>query len=167
MFSAAVPKFFTVRFLSVMMEKILSGLSPDPLSEKKSRLDVTKSLKGGDPQVMGIVLFIMHILCYLKGKDDTNINVHTIKYENVVTNPKEELEKIVCFLGKQKDIINYSSCLEAMNKDSQEKSEDISKEKLSSFKKKNPITEELVNKIDRYFQEYGLPLSKNFDSLFT
>ena len=76
-------------------------------------------------------------------------------------------EKLCIFLKKQKDIIDYSSCLEAMNKDSQEKSEDISKEKLAAFKKKNPITQELVDKIDRYFTDYGLPPSRNFDSVFS
>ena len=71
------------------------------------------------------------------------------------------------FLNKQKDTIDYSSCLEVMNKDSQGKSESLSQEKLAAFKKKNPINQELVDKIDRYFTEYGLPPSTNFDSVFT
>ena len=53
-----------------------------------------------------------------------------------------------------------------MKKDSQEKSEVLSKEKLASTKKKNPITQELVDKIDRYFIEYGLPKITEFDILF-
>ena len=163
----AVPKFVTRRFMSLMMVKMLSGLSPDPLTEKKSIKDVTESLKRGDGQVVTIVFFVLHILCYLKGKEDTNIHDHTIKYEDVISNPKDELEKIVHFLNKQKDTIDYSSCLEAMNKDSQGKSESISREKLAAFKKKNPINQELVDKIDRYFTEYGLPPSTNFDSVFT
>ena len=162
----SVPKSRKKPFGS-LMKKIINALSPDPLTEKKALTDVTNSFNRGDDQVLAIVFFSMHILCYLKGKRDTNIHVHTIKYEDVLSNPKDELEKIVYFLNKQRDKINYSSCLEAMNKDSQEKSEAISKEKLAAFKKKNTVTEELLDKIDRYFTDYGLPRSKNFDSAFS
>ena len=110
--------------------------------------------------------FILHILCYLKGKNDTGISAHTLKYEDIINNPREELEKIVNFLGRNNDNIDYAACLEAMNKDSQAKSEDIRKEKLAAFKKKNPITPELIDEIDSCFQDYGLPPSKNFDDVF-
>ena len=53
-----------------------------------------------------------------------------------------------------------------MKKDSQEKSEVLSKEKLASMKKKNPITQDLIDKVDKYFFEYGLQKTKEFDSLF-
>ena len=70
------------------------------------------------------------------------------------------------FLGKEKDGVDYESCLEAMKKDSQGKSEALSKEKLASAKKKNPITQELINKIDKYFLDFGLPITNEFDSVF-
>ena len=42
----------------------------------------------------------------------------------------------------------------------------VSREKLSEFKQGNPITDELVDKIDMLFERYGLPPSKQFDNLF-
>ena len=162
----SIPKFMSNRFLSIMKNKMLNGLSPDPVIAQKALKDVDLGLQGGDEQRFAIVFYILHILCYLKGKHDTNINDHIVKYEDILNNPRKELEKIVSFLGRDKDNIDYTTCLEAMNKDSQAQSEDLSKEKLAAFKQKNPVTPELVNKIDNCFQEYGLPPSKNFDDVF-
>ena len=162
----SLPKLLTLPFITLMKENRLCGLAPDPMTEQKAMNDFTECLKEGDNQGLSIIYYILKILCYLEGKCESNIIAHTIKYEDVISNPKFELEKIVHFLNKQKDIVDYSSCLEAMNKDSQEKSEELSKEKLASFKKKKPVTQELVDKIDRYFSDYGLPPSRNFDSVF-
>ena len=164
--AGSMPKFITQKFIGRFMNKMVSGLSPDLLTEKMALNQITKSLEGGDDQVFAVVLFILHILCYLKGKSDTGIKPHTIKYEKVVNNPREELEKIVYFLGKENGATDYESCLEAMKKDSQGKSEVLSKAKLASVKKKNPITQELTNKIDKFFSEFGLPKTNEFDGLF-
>ena len=164
--AGSMPKFITRKFIGIFVNKLVDGLSPDLVTEQKALDQITKSVEGGDDQVFAIVLFILHILCYLKGKVDTEIKPHTIKYENVVNNPREELENIVFFLGKEKDGVDYESCLEAMKKDSQGKSEALSKEKLASAKKKNPITQELINKIDKYFLDFGLPITNEFDSVF-
>ena len=164
--SGSMPKFMTRMFMSKFMHKMICGLCPDLVIEQKALDHINKGLQEGDDQVFAIVSFALHILCYLRGKEETEIKPHTIKYENVVNNPKQELEKIVCFLEREKDTIDYESCLEAMKKDSQGKSEVLSKEKLASTKKKNPITQDLVDKIDRYFLEYGLPKTSEFDELF-
>ena len=164
--NGSMPKFITRRFMSTMKNKLLSGLSPDAITSQKALADLDKGLEEGDDHMFGIIFYTLHILCYLKGKDYTDVDVHTIKYENIIANPREQLENIVRFLSKDRDAIDYSLCLEAMNRDSQEKSEDISKEKLASFKKKNPITKELIQKIDDCFQGYGLPSSKDFDYAF-
>ena len=164
--TGSMPKFITQKFIGRFMNKMVSGLSPDLLTEKMALNHITKSLEGGDDQVFAVVLFILHILCYLKGKSYTGIKPHTIKYEKVVNNPREELEKIVSFLGKENCAIDYESCLEAMKKDSQGKSEVLSKQKLASVKKKNPITQELTHKIDKYFSEFGLPKTNEFDGVF-
>ena len=164
--SGSMPKFLTRHFMSKFFDPILEGLSPDLQTKQMAFDHLNKGLKEGDDQVSGIVMFILHILCYLKGKGDADIKPHTIKYENVLANPREELEKIGSFIGKKNYTIDYERCLEAMKKDSQEKSEVLSKEKLAAEKKKNPINQDLIDKVDKYFLDYGLPTTKEFDNLF-
>ena len=164
--AGSMPNFLTRQFMSKFLNPVIEGLSPDVQTKKMAFDHVNIGVKEGDDQVTGIVIFILHILCFLKGKGDTDIKPHTIKYENVLANPREELEKIGSFLNKKNETIDYERCLEAMKKDSQEKSEVLSKEKLAAVKKKNPINEDLIDKIDKYFLDYGLPKTKEFDSLF-
>ena len=164
--AGSMPNFLARQFMSKFLNPIIEGLSPDLQTKQMAFDHVNKGVKEGDSQVTGIVVFILHILCYFKGKGDTDIKPHTIRYENVLANPREELEKIGSFLGKRNDAIDYEKCLEAMKKDSQGKSEVLSKEKLASEKKKNPINQDLIDKVDKYFLDYGLPKTKEFDNLF-
>ena len=161
-----MPKWIVRKFQGMLKEKMIGGLCPENMTKAKAIADIEIGLKVGDHQVMGIMFYILHILCYLDARKRTMINAHTIKYETLLSNPKEELEKIVQILNKGKDNVDYELCLKALGKDSQAKSEDISKEKLAEFKKKNPITPELIDKIDTLFKKYGLPSSKTFDDLF-
>ena len=164
--AGSMQNFLTRQFMSKFLNPVIEGLSPDLLTKQLAFDHVNKGVKEENDQVSGIVIFILHILWYLKGKGDTDIKPHTIEYENVLANPREELEKIGSFLREKNETIDYERCLEAMKKDSHEKSEVLSKEKLAAVKKKNPINQELINKIDKYFLDYRLPKSKEFDSLF-
>ena len=154
------------KYRSMMLNRIIPSLCPDDGTLKYAFEDINNAFDAGDNQVFTIVPFILRFLCYADARKRAAFNVHVIKYETLLGNPREELEKIVHYLNKQNDNVDFELCINAMSSDSQSKSEYVSREKLSEFKQGNPITDELVDKIDMLFERYGLPPSKQFDNLF-
>ena len=162
--SFGYPRWAIRKVAGHMLSETLKRCGFDHWTKENLTKDMTPYLDGKDDHIFDILQFILSILCYVNAKE--KLDVHTIKYENLLSNPKGQLEKIVQLLNKSKENIDYAGCLKALNKDSQAKSKYLCQKRLAPYKNKNVPTQAFIEKIDSFLQKYGLPPSNKFDDIF-
>jgi len=91
------------------------------------------------------------------------INIHPVGYEDLIINPRDEMEALLEHCGLPTD--RLEACVAAMQRDSQGDT-DWSKEKLKAHRPEKFTPEQLAS-IDARFAKIGLPPADKIKEVLT